>query len=131
VAPVFAANFVRRIASAVEFDPVPAITWIRPEAASTTAAITRSCSSCESVGDSPVVPTGQTVGVPWAMCHSTSFRSAGSSTEPSRNGVIKATLQPANIEPFVAMPPLGGIGSEKKVPAKRPGDSPDLRLADS
>ena len=45
-------------------EPVPAMTLIRPAAASTTAAITRSCSGCESVGHSPVVPTGQTHVVP-------------------------------------------------------------------
>ena len=46
------------------FEPVPGMTLIRPAAASTTAAITRSCSACESVGDSPVVPTGQRQVVP-------------------------------------------------------------------
>jgi hypothetical protein len=57
---------VSRTASAVEFDPVPGITSIRPAAASMLAAITRSCSSCDNVGDSPVVPTGQMQVVPAA-----------------------------------------------------------------
>ena len=56
---------------------MPAMTLARPAAASTTIAITRSCSSCESVGDSPVVPTGLKIGVPCAICHSTERRSAG------------------------------------------------------
>ena len=40
------------------FEPVPGITLTRPATVSTTKAITRSCSSWLSVGDSPVVPTG-------------------------------------------------------------------------
>ena len=44
-APDFLANFVRRIASVVLLEPVPAITLMRPAACSQTAAITRSCSS--------------------------------------------------------------------------------------
>ena len=103
-APARAANRVSRIASAVEFDPVPAMTLARPAADSTTRAMTRSCSSCVSVGDSPVVPTGLSMGVPSATCQSTSERSAASSTAPSRNGVTRATVQPANIRPFLAMP---------------------------
>ena len=34
------------------------MTLARPAAASITSAMTRSCSSCDRVGDSPVVPTG-------------------------------------------------------------------------
>ena len=45
---------------------LPGMTLIRPAAASMTAEITRSCSGCESVGDSPVVPTGHTLVVPAA-----------------------------------------------------------------
>jgi hypothetical protein len=62
---------VRRIASAVQFDPVPAMTLIRPAAYWTTSEITRSCSSWDSVGDSPVVPTGQMQVVPAATWKST------------------------------------------------------------
>ena len=50
------------------------MTLARPAAASTTMAITRSCSSCVSVGASPVVPTGLKIGVPCAICHSTKRR---------------------------------------------------------
>ena len=50
--------------------------WPGPRPSRPPVAITRSCSSCESVGDSPVVPTGLSVGVPWAICHSTSDRRA-------------------------------------------------------
>ena len=45
---------------AVEFEPVPAITWQRPFAISTVIRITCSRSPRESVGDSPVVPTATT-----------------------------------------------------------------------
>ena len=79
------------------WSPVPGITRALPAAVSTTSAMTRSCSSCESVGDSPVVPTGLIVGVPAPMCHSTRASRAASSTAPSRNGVTRATVQPANI----------------------------------
>ena len=44
----FAAQRVSRNASRVLFEPVPGITLIRPAAISTTAAMTRSCSSCDS-----------------------------------------------------------------------------------
>ena len=50
--------------------------WPGPRPRSTTAAITRSCSSCVSVGDSPVVPTGLSTGVPCAICQSTDARRA-------------------------------------------------------
>ena len=82
---------------------MPAMTLARPAAASTTTAITRSCSSCVSVGASPVVPTGLKMGVPCAICHSTRRVRAGSSTAPSVNGVTRATVHPANIRPFLGM----------------------------
>src|SRR2546425_7203446 len=47
-----------------EFEPVPATTLSRPRAASITTSTTRLCSSCESVGDSPVVPQGTIPSVP-------------------------------------------------------------------
>ena len=53
-----AANRVRRTASAVALDPVPARTRARPAACSTTTAISRRCSSWVSVGDSPVSRPG-------------------------------------------------------------------------
>jgi hypothetical protein len=55
---------VRRIASSVEFDPVPAITGTRLAAASTTTSTTRSCSGWDRVGDSPVVPATTRVSLP-------------------------------------------------------------------
>ena len=51
-------------------------------------------------------PTGQTVSVPCSTCQSTSFRRAGSSTVPLRNGVTMATVNPANRSPFDAIPKL-------------------------
>ena len=63
-APTLCAKLVKRIASRVLFEPVPGNTLIRPAAFSTTAAMTRSCSSWSKVGDSPVVPTGDRQSVP-------------------------------------------------------------------
>src|SRR5260221_13194595 len=102
-APDLFANFVRRIASRVLFDPVPATTLTRFAACSQTPAMTRSCSSWESVGLSPVVPTGLTQCVPISTCQSTNLRSAASSTAPSRKGVTSATVSPANCSPLLAM----------------------------
>src|SRR5262245_40145700 len=76
------------------------MTLIRPRAACTTSEMTRSCSSCERVGDSPVVPTGQRHCVPAATCISTCSRSSFTSTCPPRNGVTIATESPANAEPL-------------------------------
>jgi hypothetical protein len=52
------------MASAVELEPVPAITGTRLRAVSTTISTTRRCSSWLSVGDSPVVPQGIRPSVP-------------------------------------------------------------------
>jgi len=49
---------VSEIASAVEFEPAPAITGTRPFASSTQISTTRICSSWLRVADSPVVPVG-------------------------------------------------------------------------
>ena len=49
---------MKSIASAVEFEPAPAITGTRLAATSMHSSMTRLCSSWESVGLSPVVPTG-------------------------------------------------------------------------
>src|SRR5439155_11194565 len=102
-APAFLAKRVRRMASRVLLEPVPGMTLMRPAARSQTAAMTRSCSSWSKVGDSPVVPTGARQSVPCSTCQSTSFRRAGKSTWPSRNGVTSATVRPANSSPLVAM----------------------------
>jgi hypothetical protein len=62
--------------SRVLFDPVPGTTLIRPRARSATVAMTRSCSSWSKVGDSPVVPTGETASVSCSTCQSTSRASS-------------------------------------------------------
>ena len=67
---------VSETASAVEFAPVPAMIFTRPAAYSITFAITSWCSSCESVGDSPVVPTGHSPSTPLSHCQSTNALSA-------------------------------------------------------
>src|SRR5713226_9339865 len=63
--------------------------------------MTRSCSSWSSVGDSPVVPTGDRQSVPCCTCQSTSRFSSPKSITPSRKGVTRATVTPANCSPFV------------------------------
>ena len=70
---------------------------------STTVAIVRSCSGCESVGDSPVVPTGHRQVVPASIWNSTCCLRTSTSTCPSRNGVVMATDEPANCSHLVAM----------------------------
>ena len=84
-------------ASAVEFEPAPAITGTRPLAWSTHHSTTCSCSLWVSVGLSPVVPTGTRPLVPSAICQSTSSRNAFSSTEPFLNGVTSAVNDPRNL----------------------------------
>src|SRR5581483_1530439 len=58
---------------------------------------TRLCSSCDSVGLSPVVPTGTRPLVPSAICHSTISRNAFSSSEPFLNGVTSAVKEPRKL----------------------------------
>src|SRR5436189_5891096 len=84
------------MASAVLFEPVPAITGTLPPAPSTQISTTRLCSAGERVGDSPVVPTGTRPFVPSLICQATNFRKADSSTFPSFMGVIKAGNEPLN-----------------------------------
>ena len=98
------------------FDPAPAITGIRPAAASTTISTQRPCSSWESVGDSPVVPTGTRPWLPSATCHSTSSASAFSSTLPSRNGVTSAGMEPLNM---AASPGKTGASYSRIAPASQ------------
>ena len=56
--------FGELIASEVELAPVPAISGTRPPTILTASAITSACSGCESVADSPVVPTETMAFVP-------------------------------------------------------------------
>src|SRR5215467_1261911 len=58
---------------------------------------TFSCSSCDSVGLSPVVPTGTNPLVPSEICHSTMSRKAFSSSEPFLNGVTSAVKEPRKL----------------------------------
>src|SRR6516164_6529415 len=85
------------MASAVELEPVPAITGVRPRAKPITALITSMCSSCVSVADSPVEPQGTRPLMPPAICCSTSFSRAPRSSAPLRNGVTSAVRQPAHM----------------------------------
>src|SRR5712671_6754732 len=55
---------------------------------------TRLCSSWDSVGLSPVVPTGTRPLVPSAICQSTKARNPDSSTESCLNGVTSAVNDP-------------------------------------
>jgi hypothetical protein len=97
LAPARLACCVSSIASAVEFEPVPAMTGTRPETAAMQSSTTRLCSSWLRVGDSPVVPHGTSPFMPSATCHSTSFLKALSSTAPFRNGVTRAVIEPLNM----------------------------------
>ena len=87
----------RRWRVAVEFEPVPASTRQRLFAFATATPITCSRSSCESVGDSPVVPIATIPLIPAAICVSISCSNAETSMPPSRNGVTNAVNVPRNI----------------------------------
>src|SRR5262249_7423799 len=115
---------VRRIASRVLFEPVPGMVLMRPAACSTTAAMTRSCSSWSSVGDSPVVPTGARQSVPCSICHSTSRPRPSKSIAPLLKGVMRATVTPANCSPRVRILHLGfGMpGALLRTVGRLPGD---------
>src|SRR5262249_21726242 len=97
VAPASSAARVSRMASAVELEPVPAMTGVRPRAKPITAFTTSMCSSWGSVADSPVEPQGTRPLVPPAICSSTSFSRAPRSGAPLRNGVRSAVRQPAHM----------------------------------
>src|SRR5512135_87379 len=84
------------MASWVELEPAPATTGTRPSAWSMHHSTTCLCSSCDSVGLSPVVPTGTRPLVPSAICQSTRSRKAFSSSEPFLNGVTSAVKEPRN-----------------------------------
>src|SRR5262249_28214243 len=93
-APAFSASCDIATASAVELEPAPAITGARPRACSMHHSTTCWCSLCESVGLSPVVPTGTSPLVPSASCQSTSRGNAPSSREPFLKGVTSAVNEP-------------------------------------
>src|SRR5262249_29648134 len=63
------------------------------------------CSSWESVGLSPVVPTGTSPLVPSSICQTTRARNACSSTCPFRKGVTSAVNDPRTLVvlPIVAL----------------------------
>src|SRR6185295_557382 len=96
-APACLACFVRDTASAVLLEPDPAMTGMRLLTTSTVSSITRWCSWCERVADSPVVPQGTIPLVPLAICHSMRSPKARSSTLPFRNGVTMAINAPVNM----------------------------------
>src|SRR5689334_8834097 len=98
-APASSAPRVRRIASAVELDPLPAMTGTRPRATRTTSRTTATCSSCVSVAASPVEPQGTRPWIPAVICASTSAASARVSISPERKGVMRAVRAPVNIGP--------------------------------
>src|SRR5262249_7872916 len=69
----------------------------RPFACATHHSTTRPCSSCDSVGLSPVVPTGTKPSVPSAICQSTRPRKAFSSSIPLAKGVTRAVNEPRKL----------------------------------
>jgi len=58
------------------------------------AAVTALCSSIVIVADSPVVPQGTRPVLPSAICQSTNASKVAKSTDPSRNGVTSAGMEP-------------------------------------
>src|SRR5271168_3342899 len=97
-APNASAARVRLIASLVEFEPVPAITGTRLPVASTHKRMTRSCSSWDSVADSPVEPLGTSPFEPCLICQSTKRWNAASSILPFAKGVMRAVMDPENMQ---------------------------------
>src|SRR5271169_2502644 len=96
--PIAANSRPSAITSAVLYPPAPASTGTRPFASSTVISTTRKCSSCVSVGLSPVVPHGTRKSIPASIWRLISARSVDSSSEPSRqNGVTSAVPVPVNM----------------------------------
>ncbi|CPN08687.1 Uncharacterised protein [Bordetella pertussis] len=60
----------------MELAPTPAMTGMRPAACSTATRMSSACSSIETEGDSPVVPTTTRPSVPSATCQSIKDRYA-------------------------------------------------------
>ena len=81
----------------VLFEPAPAMTGTRLVRGLDADLHDARCSSCESVGDSPVVPTGTRPCDPSRICQSTKARNASSSSEPLRMGVTSAGIEPLNM----------------------------------
>src|SRR5262249_2718363 len=113
--PAFSASRDISIASAVELEPAPAITGARPRACSMHHSTTCWCSLCESVGLSPVVPTGTSPLVPSASCQSTSPRNASSSSEPFLKGVTSAVNEPWKLVLAVMRRSSGGAGARPAI----------------
>src|SRR5215831_12767995 len=72
-------------------------TGTRPRASAMHHSTTCLCSSWESVGLSPVVPTGTRPLVPSSICRTTRARNAFSSIVPFWNGVTKAVNDPRKL----------------------------------
>src|SRR6266478_2913848 len=97
-APRAASSRERAMTSAVLYPPAPPRTGALPLANSTVILTTRRCSSCVSVGLSPVVPQGTRKSTPASICRLIKTRRAGSSREPSRRkGVTSAVPVPVNM----------------------------------
>src|SRR6266849_2346016 len=97
-APSSASSRESAITSAVLYPPAPARTGTLPLASSTLICTTRRCSSCVSVGLSPVVPQGTRKSMPASICRLIKVRSVASSNDPSpRKGVTSAVPVPVNI----------------------------------
>src|SRR5215469_14997966 len=84
------------------------MTGTRPRACATHHSTTSLCSLWDSVGLSPVVPTGTRPLVPSAICQSTRARKAFSSTDPFLNGVTSAVNEPRNLVLAVMIRPSAG-----------------------
>ena len=96
-APASRADLDSATASAVAFEPAPAITGTRFLANCTVRRTTSACSSWLSVADSPVVPHGTSPSIPPAICASTSSSRPFLSIAPPRIGVTRAVMAPTNM----------------------------------
>lgn len=111
-------------ASRVEFEVAPATMGTRPPATSTAMSMTRSHSSGDRVGVSPVVPQGTRKSMPDSTCQATNDRSAGSSMEPScRNGVMRAVPHPRS---FIMPNHTAGAVELRKNTGPRAGKQPSV-----
>ena len=94
------------MASVVLLEPVPATTGMRPATRSTTVLMTSSCSLCDKVGHSPVVPTGTMKSIPPVICESTKFCNPSISSSLAftpLKGVTMAVPVPRTLEAMAGL----------------------------
>ena len=88
-------------ATVAEAAPAASAASAAPAAASTVARMIAICSSCVTVGDSPVVPTGTRPSIPARIWYSTSFLRSAKETWPLVKGVTSAVIVPVSKRGFM------------------------------